>query len=114
MAKKVLKKVCKVIIGGSEYTLKLSAGAVVALEEKYGSLIEIFEDMNKGNVKISVLIDIFASSFEKYHGSLTRAERLDLYDDYMDENGSNAFSDILMELMETGGYVAEEDTTEKN
>lgn len=104
----------KVIINNKEYKLKFSASATIEIEQKYGSLIDAINNFaNDGSIKMSLLIDIFTASFSKYHPELSITDRLNLYDDYMDEHNMNDLTTLFMNLMESSGFI-NNDNSEKN
>ncbi|MDD6483507.1 MAG: hypothetical protein PUF72_02905 [Clostridiales bacterium] len=105
-------KAVNITAGGKEYKLKLSGATVCELEEKYGSLLGMFESFDLssvGSIKLSIIIELFCASLKKYHPELSKDERMDVYDAYCDENGINGVMETITGIMESGGYIAESD-----
>ncbi|MGL4754255.1 MAG: DUF6096 family protein [Aeromonadaceae bacterium] len=98
-------------VGEETYKARLSAGACVALEEKYGtSPINVLSvSLSKEEMpSMSFMLDVLHASLQKFHSKITLAKTYDLYDDMVDEGLVLAdLFNIVMATMMASGYFKE-------
>lgn len=87
----------------TEYKLKLTAGEISRLETVYGcSLLKLVDD----NMRLFIALDIIHGAMQKFHHGIDREDLNTIYDDYIDEGGSQLelIQDIILELFKVSGF----------
>lgn len=93
-------------VRGVEYKLKLTTSAICRLEEKYKkNLLMVMVD-NDGLPPVATMLTVVQAALQKYHHGFTFTKVQDLYDDYVDDGGSQSqmMADTIMPLLGTSGF----------
>jgi len=91
-------------VGGETYRMKLSTADVQELEQRYKTnLMNIMAtDDDTGMPALSIMLDVAQQAMQRYHHGMTRAKIMDLFDQYVEEGGSqfdfyvNVFTNIFL------------------
>lgn len=91
-------------VGGESYRLRLATSDIVELEKRYGqNLLDVMAtDSDTGLPALAVMLDVTQQAMQKYHHGMTRAKVMELFDQYVEEGGSqydfyvSVFTDIFV------------------
>ena len=91
-------------VGGETYRLKLTTADIQELEQRYKTnlLNVLATDDDTGLPALSVMLDIAQVAMNKYHHGMTRAQVINLFDQYVEEGFSqfdfyvNVFTDLFV------------------
>lgn len=95
-------------VGGNDYQLRLGAQQIVNTEKKLGgSILTELMAMGDGNsmLELEKVLIILHGSIQKFNHGVTMEQVYDLYDIYVDEDGS--FMDlvsVLIDVLSTSGF----------
>ncbi len=86
-----------------EYKLKLSASAVVELEQRLGKgLIELMQEMQK----VTVQVNFLWAALQRYQHGVDMAAATGIYDDYLASDGNiNDYMELIAEVMRESGFL---------
>lgn len=93
-------------VRGADYKLKLSTAVICKLEEKYKrNLLMVMMD-NEGLPSVATMLTVVQAAMQKYHHGYSFGRVQDLYDDYVEEGGSqaNMMADVVMPLLAIAGF----------
>ena len=98
------------VVGGTEYRLKLTAKAIVKLENKYGQNLLSVISPEEGLPPVGVLLTVIQASMEKFEHNASFGVVTDIYDSYVDNGGdmTKLMEEVIMELLENAGFFTEE------
>lgn len=98
------------VVGGTEYRLKLTAGVIVKLEDKYGQNLLSVISPEEGLPPIGVLLTVIQASMVKYEHGISFSVVTDIYDKYVEEGGdmTTLMENVIMPLMSNGGFFTQE------
>lgn len=98
-------------VGGRDYKLRLTAGAIVEVEQKIGSVYKLFGAFNEGDAmgtvpELQVMLLVVQKAMTKYEHGFQLQNVYDLYDEYVDEGGNQVafFSDVFMGVFQASGF----------
>ena len=91
-------------VGGVTYRMKLSTADVQELERRYKTnLMNVMAtDDDTGMPALTVMLDVAQQAMGKYHHGMTRAKMTELFDQYVEDGGSqyefyvNVFTNIFL------------------
>lgn len=90
-------------VGGETYRMKLTTADVQELEQRYKTnLTNVMTGSDDGLPALTVMLDIARQAMQRYHHGMTMAKVVNLFDQYVDEGGSqldfygNVFTDIFL------------------
>ena len=90
-----------------DYHLKLTTATVIDLEEQYGkNLLDLLGD---GMPPLKQMLDITHKALQKYHHGIRRADVNDMFDDYLENGGSQMefFSTVYIDTFTVSGFFSE-------
>ena len=93
-------------VNGTDYKLKLTTSVICRLEDKYKrNLLMVMMD-NDGLPAVSVMLTVVQAAMQKFHHGMSFVKVQDLYDDYVDEGGSQMgmMTDVIMPLLNASGF----------
>ena len=93
-------------VRGTEYKLKLTTAVICKLEEKFKrNLLMVMLD-NEGLPPVATMLTVVQAAMQKYHHGYTFIRVQDLYDNYVDEGGSQAtmMTDVVMPMLAAAGF----------
>jgi hypothetical protein len=91
-----------------EYKLKLTTAAITELEDKLkGNLLLAIQGSSLPSLRIA--LTIAHAGFKKYEHGITYKDVEKLFDEYLDEGGSQTafLTDVLSPLYEVSGFFSE-------
>ena len=96
-------------VGGKELKLKLGTQEIIEIEKKLGgkSLLKIL--MEEQLLPLETALSILHASLKKFEHGYTIQKVYELYDEYVDEEGS--FTDLtakLLEVLQVSGFFSKE------
>lgn len=91
-----------------DYKLKLSTSEVIRLEQKYKT--NLINTLQGGIPSLTVMLDILHASMTKYNANVKLKDVYDIYDDYLDDGGSQTslLTDVVMEVFQVSGFFTQE------
>lgn len=99
-------------VGEEEYKLKLKTSEIERLERMYGmgSIMNPMIKAEDGQLPSLVyMLDIIHGAFQKFHHGYTRQDITDLYDDYVENGGSQMeLFKVIMEIFKVSGFFPKE------
>ena len=110
-AKKIVRKPFVTwTVGGTDYRLKLTANAIVKLENKYGRNVLSIVSPEEGLPPVGALLTIIQASMEKFEHNKNFSFVTDIYDTYVDEGGdmTTLMNDVIMPLLSNSGFFTQE------
>lgn len=108
--KKVRKPYVPWVVDGTEYRLKLTTDAIVKLENKYGRNVLSIISPEEGLPPIGALLTVIQASMAKYEHNMSFSVVTTIYDKYVEEGGNmtKLMDEVIMALLENGGFFTEE------
>jgi len=102
------------VVKEEEYKLKLDTAGIIKLEESFKSNLISVLDTASGIPPLAVMLKITHQAMLKYNHGIKLKEVYDLFDDYVDEGGSQTsfFTDTLMSIFQSGGFFSKNITEE--
>lgn len=95
-------------IGENEYKLKLKTSEIERLERQYGIGNIMNPIINAGDGQIPSLVymlDVIHAALQKFHHGYSRTDTADLYDNYLDEGGSQTeLLKLITEIFKVSGF----------
>lgn len=99
-------------VKGEEYKLKLKTDEIERLERTYqtGNIMNPAIQTQAGQIPSLVyMLDVIHGAFQKFHHGYSRNDISDLYDDYIEEGGSQMdLLKVLMEVFRASGFFPKE------
>lgn len=96
-------------VRGTDYKLKLTTAVICRLEEKFKrNLLMVMMD-NEGLPPVATMLTVVQAAMQKYHHGYNFVRVQDIYDDYVDEGGSqaNMMADVVMPLLAVAGFFTQ-------
>ncbi|MDO4341068.1 MAG: DUF6096 family protein, partial [Eubacteriales bacterium] len=94
------------LVGGRDYLLKLKAGAIVRLENKYRkNMMNILLD--DGIPPLAVMLTVIQAAMEPWEHGVSYTDVQKLYDKWEEEengNQSDLYTDVIIPLMTVSGF----------
>lgn len=108
--KKVRKPFVPWEVGGTEYRLKLTANAIVKLENKYGKNVLSVVSPEEGLPPVGDLLTVIQAAMDKFEHGMTFIAVADIYDEYVEEGGdmTTLMNDVIMPLLSNSGFFTAE------
>lgn len=108
--KNVRKPFVPWVVGDTEYRLKLTANAIVKLENKYGKNVLSIVSPEEGLPPVGTLLTVVQASMEKFEHNIGFSVVTDIYDKYVEEGGdmTTLMNDVIMPLLSNGGFFTQE------
>lgn len=98
-------------VKGRDYKLRLTAGGIIEVEQKIGSVYKIFGSFDADDAvstvpELQTMLLVVQKAMTKYEHGIKQEDVLDLYDDYVDEGGNlvEFFSDVFMGVFQASGF----------
>ncbi|MBB6716370.1 DUF6096 family protein [Clostridium gasigenes] len=94
-------------VGEKEYKLKLGAAETISVEKKLGAnLLNMFIKAGKDELpKLGDILIVLHGAMQKYTHGTTLANVYDLYDEYIDNDGSYMdLISVLTEVLQDSGF----------
>lgn len=108
--KNVRKPFVPWVVDGTEYRLKLTANAIVKLENKYGQNVLSIISPEEGLPPVGTLLTVIQASMEKFEHGLSFSTVTDIYDKYVEDGGdmTTLMDDVILPLLSNGGFFTKE------
>lgn len=106
-------------VGGNTYKLKLRTSDVEELESVYKTnLMNVMGIGESGMPALRVMLDVTHKAMQRYHHGVKRKDLPDIFDDYLDEGGSQLefYTTTYMAIFQVSGFFSDKiatDLTEK-
>ena len=104
-------------VGGESYRMKLGTAEISELEQKFKTnLMNVMGAGNGGMPALTVMLDVAHAAMKKYHHGMKRADMNALFDQYIEEGGSqlNFYTEIYMGIFGVSGFFSSNLTTQMN
>lgn len=94
-------------VGGQEYKLRISASAAIDAEKKLNTtLARAWSKIDSVEIQVTILW----AALQRYHHGASFDEAVDIYDNYIDENGNiENLIDVFMEVYRCSGFMKREE-----
>ena len=98
------------VVGDTEYRLKLTADAIVKLENKYKANVLSIISPEEGLPPVGALLTVIQASMQKYEHNVSFSTVTDIYDKYVDEGGdmTTLMEDVIMPILSNSGFFTKE------
>lgn len=95
-------------VAGTEYKLKLTAGAITKLEQRFNKSL-LTAVLDEGVPPVSTVVTVLQAALQKYHHGIKSYTVEDLFDSYLDEGGTqiSLLKDVVYPLMADAGFFTE-------
>ena len=104
-------------VGGESYRMKLGTAEISELEQKFKTnLMNVMGAGNGGMPALTVMLDVAHTAMKKYHSGVKRADMNTLFDQYIEEGGSqlNFYTEVYMGIFEVSGFFSSNLTAQMN
>lgn len=92
-------------VAGTEYKLKLTAGGIAKLEQKFNQSL-LTAVLEEGIPPVSTVITILQSALQKFHHGMRSDKVEEMFDEYIDGGGTQItlLRDVIYPLMGDAGF----------